>query len=424
VGTNPSNPGLLLGIGACGVVVCALIGTTGTLARPLFPHPKMHVGDDPIGLLSADLDADGHTDLVAISQADDRIVVLLGRGDGSFLRGDSYATGDGPWRGVAADFDGDGHTDLAVTGFYDGIGVFMGNGDGTFGPRSDYGDPSFSRYYVGVGDFNEDDELDLISVCAGPVRINFGNGDGTFGPDLDLEAGSTTHNVPVADFDGDGYDDFAAGGPSSDDVHVRFGHGDGMFEPGDPIPMANDPYWLTADDLNGDQVPDIAMVNDGPGGRLWVALGVGDGTFLLPRSYPIYPDPPEQRPAFIVIADIDSDGLTDLAVPNVFGVQPLASISLFFGVGGGLFTDGIAADTTQAGTAMIVVEDFDGDGIQDLASTHYYHRDVAWVFGRGDRSFITADHWLTARVSARACGLGRSRVRIGRFWLSGWVGSR
>jgi hypothetical protein len=71
------------------------------------------VGSRPIALLSADLNADGFTDIVCVNEESDDITFLRGSVRG--LRAErSYPTGDAPSALAAGDFNGDGFADLAV----------------------------------------------------------------------------------------------------------------------------------------------------------------------------------------------------------------------------------------------------------------------------------------------------------------------
>src|SRR5262249_43480844 len=131
--------------------------------------------------------------------------VPIGAGNGSLVRGD---------------FNGDTVLDFATTRMPEGDGssgadlaLFEGNGDGSFrqaGPLT-LGIPAGA---LTVGDFNEDGRLDLAATFSGPaglaqgVGVVLGNGDGTFqvGRTVAAEGGTS---LAAGDFDGDGHLDLA-----------------------------------------------------------------------------------------------------------------------------------------------------------------------------------------------------------------------
>jgi len=97
---------------------------------------------------------------------------------------------------------GDGDSDVSV---------FMGNGDGTFGPPTSYSTAAHV-YDLAVGDFDVDGHDDIAACCSGTDRIYILCGDGSGGFTLhssydvvDCGGGS----LVVADFDLNGADDVA-----------------------------------------------------------------------------------------------------------------------------------------------------------------------------------------------------------------------
>ena len=64
------------------------------------------------------------------------------------------------------------------------LSVFLGNGDGTFGTGTSYGNGSGSYLGMEVGDFNNDGNLDVVSVgqngTDGIALVFLGSGNGTF----------------------------------------------------------------------------------------------------------------------------------------------------------------------------------------------------------------------------------------------------
>src|SRR5207253_2744498 len=66
---------------------------------------------------SADVDGDGHADLVVADNASNTISVLLNQGNGTFGAPVQYGVGVHPVFVTSADMDGDGDADLAAANF-------------------------------------------------------------------------------------------------------------------------------------------------------------------------------------------------------------------------------------------------------------------------------------------------------------------
>ena len=130
------------------------------------------VGDDPVAAITADLNHDGYLDLVTANSYSNDISVLLGKGDGTFQAGQSFAVGVGPTGLVVGDFNGDGRLDVAVAdggngnSDQEGVSILLGNGDGTFQAPVFYATGGYPSSVV-EGDFTGSGVLDLALTIPG-----------------------------------------------------------------------------------------------------------------------------------------------------------------------------------------------------------------------------------------------------------------
>src|SRR5262249_33359399 len=143
-----------------------------------------------------DMNGDGKMDLVAEADSARALDVFLGNGDGTFQAPKTTyalsATG-GQIYGPIVDLNGDGKPDVVVAYQYlNEVGVFLGNGDGTFQPEALY-DAGDGPNTFAVGDFNRDGILDLaISQANQPAIIELlGTGGGKFTSPITIPTGGS-----------------------------------------------------------------------------------------------------------------------------------------------------------------------------------------------------------------------------------------
>ena len=127
---------------------------------------------------------------------------------------------------LTADLDGDGHLDL-VTGDDAGrcrVGVMLSaREDGHSGPRRTTL-PAGNTHTIATGDLDGDGRLDLVAggYDEGFVRVFRGPGDGTFGAESQVGKGVLGLSVAVVDLDGDGKPDIIIeGGSGSVGIYPR-----------------------------------------------------------------------------------------------------------------------------------------------------------------------------------------------------------
>ena len=134
---------------------------------------------------------DDEMDLAVVNRADDDVSILLGNGDGTFGPKTDFPVGSFPRSVAVGLFNADSNLDLVVVNQPDDdVSILLGNGDGTFGPKTDF-PVGIQPIFVAVGLFNADSNLDLVVVnlADDDVSILLGNGDGTFGPKTDFPVG-------------------------------------------------------------------------------------------------------------------------------------------------------------------------------------------------------------------------------------------
>jgi hypothetical protein len=161
-------------------------------------------------------------------------------------------------------------------------------------------------------DLNGDGKLDLAVSMDGGVGLLFGNGDGTFGARTDLICdGDTHHNsVTADDFNLDGQIDLASAGSFTSSVYLFPGNGDGTFAACTATTVGTRPQSMTTGDFNRDGKPDLATANNW-GVSVTVLLNQGNGTFVT-QDYPFLGKAFDT--IFVGAAKVDSDDSLDLLV--------------------------------------------------------------------------------------------------------------
>ena len=346
---------------------------------------SVDTGSSPAAVAVADFNGDGIPDLAVANYNSASVSVLLGNGDGSFQPARNSPSGGNPRAMAVADFNGDGILDLVVTNYNRSmVSVLLGQGDGTFRYFGGFAVRSFP-IGVAVGDFNGDGLIDLAVADGSGASVLLGQGDGSFQDARAFPAGHSPASVAVGDFNGDGVLDLAVANQGDGTVSVLLGQGDGTFQSARTVTVGTHPVAVAVADLNGDGIPDLAVANQGNfpevGESVGVLLGRGDGTFQPAQNFAA-----GSNPSAVVVADFNGDGIPDLAVANAAYYQGPSTASVLLGNGDGTFQ---APWNVAVGAQpqALAAEDFNNDGIPDLAVANYNSDNVSVLLGQRDGIF-------------------------------------
>lgn len=304
-------------------------------------------------------------------------------------------TYDAPGDGIDADCDGnDACLDYGCDAYQD---LIYANGSGLYAvPSSRDAFPLEAPIFVsedasavgdiGTGDFNGDGFLDLITAF-GPADLTI------VGTSLVFYGGETEPQflvsaridtapsscVVVADFNGDGYDDFviAEGDVMENDFNeqtltsIRYGGREGLDG---VLALARQPVrWVSVGDLGTDPYPDLA-------------LSVGETSVRLQHSETEWNTASATILAandsrFNLFEDFDGDGTDDILVVNAG--QGTTFHTVFYGPSMQASTSFAAGPSEFAST-----EDINGDGRLDIAFAQSAGMPVVFMSAEAPRSWV------------------------------------
>jgi FG-GAP-like repeat len=361
------------------------------------PSSPVRVGHGSGSVLLADINGDGHLDLLTQHLLSSRVAILSGDGKGNFTSFDGapLRLGYQPGAITLGDVNHDGILDLGVASRdanSEYVHILLGNGSGSFEPVSGsaFTVSSSAKFYkpsLRFVDVNEDKNLDIVAANGrrNTIEILFGDGRGQFShPSIvKLEPGSFNYSFALADLDGDGHLDVvvASGDRGVEPGRMATMHGDGKGgfknDHGSRLPVPTGARVGALADLNGGRRPDIVLNH---GADLIVLLNQGKGHFALAAGSPLQLGMPAHA---VVVADINRDKNADLVVPTVDHVAPYESkVALLLGDGHGFTAAPGSPFPAGAGAYNVAVGDVNEDGKLDVAASSFEGDCVTILLGR------------------------------------------
>ncbi|MFN8607463.1 MAG: FG-GAP-like repeat-containing protein [Vulcanimicrobiota bacterium] len=281
----------------------------------------------------------------------------------------------------SADLNGDGNLDL-VSSFFDDnlIAVYLGNGSGGFAAPINRTVAGAGPQDFTIADFDGDGKADLAIPASLLNTVLFfkGVGDGTFNAPVSVNVGTNPVDAAVGDFNGDGRPDLAVANFNSNNITILLNNNSFAFT-ASTLNLATGtdrPAGLVVTDINGDGRADLAVA-DFQNDKMEFYLGNGNGTFGAVNSLASGVSPRD-----VVAGDLNGDGRADLVTAN----RDTNNLSVFLNNGAGSFAAAanLASGVNPNKVAMV---DLNLDGKLDLINTNSNGGNASIFLGNGDGTF-------------------------------------
>ena len=274
----------------------------------------------------ADLNRDGHPDMVISSYWNNGFTIWWGVGGGQLTKGPYMHTGTHGRAVKCVDINKDGIMDIVSTTSGSGrtihLHVFIGRGDGTFQPKQTFASVLDTCKELFITDQNNDGRWDVAVSSSFPwIVIFIQQAEGTFVPTYHPTFQAA--RPAIADVNNDGKEDLVLlyasfdNVPGSDSLIIKLNNGSDYHSLSIRVQAFENskirPYQVRAADINKDGNADLLFNHtdmDGePTDTLYYMLGKGNAQFDNPVALKM-PD----KVAYIALADVNADQWVDLIV--------------------------------------------------------------------------------------------------------------
>ena len=372
------------------LVLCVFVFVSITANAQVFSPMQLisESPDNPLVVLSADLNNDGFDDVVYSSLGDNEISCSLfnpttGNFDDFILLGTHfpYCTSLFP-----ADLDNDGLMDvLAVSQVSNKVGWYKNTGDGNFSLQPYLNEDATLAASVTAADVDLDGDMDVLSAqkTDNTVLLYLNDGSGGFSEPVIVTASA---QIPVvvttADLNNDSYPDIITGYGQTDKIVFFLNNGDATFQP--EVVITDQADFITnivTADLDNDGNVDIVSASKNDNKVAWYQNLNGNGDF----SPQIIISQELTNAYGLAVADFDLDGDVDIvaSAPNDDEIYLFVNDSLDFQA------QLVSSEVREPNG--LASGDFNNDGLIDIAALDSweagYTNKVYW-FVNGKSCFV------------------------------------
>ena len=321
------------------------------------PPTILSVGYQPHGLCVADLDDNGHKDIVVANSFSDNVTVYFQELAGWQTAQTLTAAGE-PEAVAVGDVTGDSNKDIVVVLKEDTekkIAIFTGTGTGFVSPPA-YKNCPQGPMHVAIGDLDGDVDEDIaVAETGGQVRIFYNQG-GNLVNSKNLTTDSGTRKVVIADLEGTGTNDIIAINEFRSNLTIWRRNGASWNGP-EKLLTGQKPTGLAVADVMGDSNKDIVISNYNENnvtvyeweGAAWKA------PYTLAVGF---------SPNDVFIADANGDGTKDIVTADL-GVSTVTVIPNEGTGWGTKITENVGNDPYA-----VWVEDMNKDTKLDIITTN------------------------------------------------------
>jgi hypothetical protein len=294
------------------------------------------------------------------------------------------------------DFNNDGYMDICLQSITTstggpGIGILLSNGTGSYTSFPSYTlSPIGSIILIKVGDFNNDGNQDIITVCNNDSAFFLlkGNGAGSFSSKTTFTTPTIPNSLVAADFNNDGKLDVAYSCMGSHSVSILFANATGFLSPVN-YSLGYIPDLLVPGDFNNDNFADLFAL---AGTTSYFFKGTANGIFTVTNNLNL-------NATNVIAEDINSDHKLDLIYTDVTNDK----VVVLKGNGNFTFASPLSYSVTGVGgyisLGTVSTGDFNSDGKMDIVtiSSSYY---VSILPGTGTGSFLSPVSYSVGGLSA------------------------